>query len=111
MDITGIICTCDGQKLYVDGFDTILFSNDTGNVEQLFTGYSLQKSNESYHEVLNCLSRYAFIGLRRHDNENELIYAGEKIAFKHRHQESDIVIEQNETLYLQTSAIATIIRQ
>lgn len=101
MEIVLNICISDGSEILVDGFDEISFYNEVPNSEIEHSGYSWEK--DYYYELLNALSTYNFIGIKRNDNKDVLDYRDHSFAFRNEQ------FRKNETLYLNTSTITTII--
>lgn len=108
MDIACNIGFTDGTHLALDGWDKILFLNEVPYVEVSFDGYDLQKDEHVYYQALNNLKAYPFVGIKRKDNNDRIEFAGKLYAFKNHHNGGKNIIEENDTLYLQTSAITTI---
>lgn len=108
MDIACNIGFTDGTHLALDGYDIITFFNEVPEVEEYYTGYNLQQKEDVYYRVLNNLKTYPFVGIKRKDNSDRLEFAGKVYAFKNYYNDGEDIIEENDTLYLQTSAITTI---
>ena len=72
MEIVLNICISDGSEILVDGFDEISFYNEVPNSEIEHSGYSWEK--DYYYELLNALSTYNFIGIKRNDDKDVLDY-------------------------------------
>lgn len=108
MDIACNIGFTDGTHLPLDGYDKIKFYNEVPELEEYYTGYNLQQKEDVYYRVLNNLRTYPFVGIKREYNSDRLEFAGKVYAFKNYHNDGEVIIEENDTLYLQTSAITTI---
>lgn len=101
MDMVLKICVNDGEEIIIDGFDTIEFYNQLPNAEVENSGYTWQR--DLYHSLLNNLEEYKFIGVIRNDSKDDLSYRNHSFAFNNG------TFDKNETLYLRTSCITTII--
>lgn len=101
MDMVLQVCISDGSEIIIDGFDKISFYNELPSVEVTQSGYSWQR--DSYDDLLNNLSKYNFMEVSRHDNNDELKYRDYSFAFKNQH------FSKNKPLILTTSSITTII--
>lgn len=107
MDITCNIGFTDGTHIALDGFDIITFLNEIPYAEKTYTGYDLQRDEDLYFEVLNNLKTYHFVGIKRKDNNDRLEFAGKVYAYKNYHNGGKDIIEENDTLYIQSSAVST----
>lgn len=101
MDMVLNICISDGSEIIVDGFDKISFYTTLPEADITQSGYSWR--NNHYNELLNNLTKYNFIGVKRHDNKDTLEYRNHSYAYKNTH------FEDNEPLILRTNCITTII--
>lgn len=101
MDMVLKICICDNSEIIIDGFDDISFYNEIPEAEVTHSGYSWQK--DYYHELLNNLSTFKFIAIKRSDSNHAMAYRNHSFAFKNAN------FEGNKPLYLQTNCITTII--
>ncbi|WP_210129015.1 MULTISPECIES: hypothetical protein [unclassified Staphylococcus] len=108
MDVTCNIGFTDGTHLSLDGWDEILFIKEVPYVDASYTGYNLQNDEDSYYQAMNNLTEYPFIGIKRHDNSDELDFAGKKYVFSNHQPTIDKTFENNDILYVQSSAISTI---
>lgn len=100
MDIVLKICVSDGSEILVDGFDEISFHNQLPYTDLADSGYSWRKNHD---DLLNCLTKYNFIKLLRHEEKNDLEYKNHIFAFTNQN------VSKNVPLTLTTNSITTII--
>ncbi len=101
MDMVLNVCISDGSEIIIDGFDEIQFHNELPSTGVSHSGYSWQR--EYYHELLNNLTKYNFISIKRNDPKDKLEYRNHSFAFKNSNFES------NKPLILRTNCVTTII--
>lgn len=101
MDRVLSVCISDGSEIVIDGFDEISFYNEISTKEVSNSGYSWQR--DFYHDLLNNLSKFNFISIKRSDAAHKLEYRNHAYAFHNQN------FSENKPIYLQTNCITTII--
>jgi hypothetical protein len=101
LDMVLKVCVSDGSEIIIDGFDEISFHNEYPETAIVHSGYTWNQ--DYYNELLNSLTLYKLISIKRHDSNHRMEYRDHAFAFRNAN------FEGNQPLLLQTCCITTII--